>query len=43
MAMGTLEMGHNRLVASGGIVAFEEAKAQFGGWSLFVWYERTWQ
>lgn len=43
MAMGTLEIGADKWMASGGVIAFEEANLQFGGWSLFVWYERSWQ
>ena len=37
-----VERGADKFAASGGVVAFERKSLEFGGWSLFFWYERTW-
>ena len=42
VAVGSLIVDSDKLVLSGGAIAFEEGALKFGGWSLFVWYERAW-
>lgn len=42
LVLMSLEQGSDRYAASGGVVAFEHETLQFGGWSMFFWYERTW-
>ena len=35
--------GHRRFSISGGVVAWEKERPGVHGWSLFLWYERSWR